>query len=205
MDTSIRLQGVLTLLNQYDLDVSHSNQVRRLSETVFKQLRHLAICRSEEPIYLIAGALLHDIGRCINPDLHEIHSQALILKHGIDGFSNAEVEAIACIARYHRLSNQNPQNTGLAALPADWQKTVRIAAGIIRIADGLDDGHRGAVKKVKIDLIGPMVQFNLTGGEIEAEIKAAEMKKDLFEHTFQLHCKFIAFKRAETSNLGSRA
>ncbi len=182
----------MNLRDRYDLDASHSDQVRRLSESVFLQLQHLEICGNVELIYLTAGALLHDIGRCIDPDLHEIHSQALILKHGIDGFNAAEIEVIACIARYHRLLSQEQRETGLATLSTDWQKTVRIAAGIIRIADGLDVGHCEAVKKVKIDLKRSVAQFNLTGGEIEAEIKAAEMKKDLFEQTFQLYCKFIA-------------
>lgn len=203
MNTIEKNQGVLALRDRFAVDIPHSNQVRRLAESIFDQLKLLPLCDGENPVYLIAGALLHDIGQWIDQEQHEKHSQALILKHGLPGFNDLELRIIACIARYHRRTSPEVKHHEFADLPVKWQNTVRIAASILRIADGLDEQHQNNVQYIDIQIEGQTAHFYLTGTNLGNEIKAAILKRELFEETLQLQCKFIALNSAESKIIRS--
>ena len=203
MNTLEKIQGVLALRDRFAADIPHSDQVRRLAESIFDQLKQLPLCDGEDPVYLIAGALLHDIGQWIDLQQHEKHSQALILKHGLPGFNDLELRVIACIARYHRRTNPEVRHPEFVDLPVEWQNTVRIAASILRIADGLDEQHQNTVQNIEIQIKGQTANFYLTGTNLGNEIKAAILKRELLEETLQLQCKFIALNSAESKNIRS--
>ncbi len=203
MNTLEKIQGVLALRDRYTIDIPHSNQVRRLAESIFDQLKFSQLIDRENPGYLIAGALLHDIGQWIDQEQHEKHSQAMILMHGLPGFNQVELSVIACITRYHRRISPEMRHPEFADLSAEWQNTVRIAAGILRIADGLDEQHQNTVQNIEIQIEGQTVHFYLTGTSLGNEIRAAILKRELFEETLQLQCKFITLNSAESKNIGS--
>ncbi len=203
MNTIEKIQGVLALRDRFAIDIPHSNQVRRLAKSIFDQLEELPMCNREDPVYLIASALLHDVGQWIDQEQHEKHSRALILRHGLPGFNDLELRVIACIARYHRRTNPEVWHPEFADLPAEWQNTVRIAAGILRIADGLDEQHQNTVQNIDIQIEGQTAHFYLTGTNLGNEIKAAILKRELLEETLQLQCKFIALNSAESKNIRS--
>jgi len=58
-------------------------------------------------------------------------------------------------------------------------------AAILRIADGLDYGHRGAVKGVTAN-IGDEAVLHLDADQAGPETAAALRKADLFEHVYGL-------------------
>ena len=51
---------------------------------------------------LEAAALLHDIGYYVDSKAHNKHSRDMVIKHGLEGFSDKETLMTASICRYHR-------------------------------------------------------------------------------------------------------
>lgn len=185
------LKKVLALRDRYDDDHQHSDQVARLSLILFKELEDYAGYRELDPIYLEAGALLHDIGQWIGLRSHHKHSRDLILRDGIEGFRKKELMAIACIARYHRKNPPLPDHKIYRNLPEKWQHQVRLLSGILRVADGMDRTHRSLVKGVNLKKRNTGFYFYLTADrEISSEIWGALRKKDLLEEILGSICTF---------------
>jgi exopolyphosphatase/guanosine-5'-triphosphate,3'-diphosphate pyrophosphatase len=65
------------------------------------------------------------------------------------GFNDAEIELVAQIARYHRRSAPKASHVEWAALAERAQRVVRVAAGLLRLAIGLDRSHRQSVVGVR--------------------------------------------------------
>jgi exopolyphosphatase/guanosine-5'-triphosphate,3'-diphosphate pyrophosphatase len=63
-------------------------------------------------------------------------------------FTDREIELIAQVARYHRKSAPKKKHAEFAALGKDDQRRVRVLAGILRVAVGLDRNHAGRVAAV---------------------------------------------------------
>lgn len=57
---------------------------------------------------------------------------------------------VATIARYHRGSEPRAKHVGFGALSAENRRRVEILSAILRVADGLDRGHIGAIARVKV-------------------------------------------------------
>ena len=84
------------------------------------------------------------MGLFVSHDGHHKHSYYVIRNsEHLTGFTDAEIELIAQVARYHRKSAPKPKHEAFAALDEDDQTIVRTLAGILRVAIGLDRAHRG--------------------------------------------------------------
>ena len=60
--------------------------------------------------------------------------------------------------------------------------TCELAAGILRIADGLDRNHISVVKNVDVNISGNRIEFcSETAGSASSEMFAAQKKADLLE------------------------
>jgi exopolyphosphatase/guanosine-5'-triphosphate,3'-diphosphate pyrophosphatase len=62
----------------------------------------------------------------------------------------AEQIAVANVARYHRGAEPQKKHLNYRALDSDWRETVVRLAAILRVADGFDRGHDGAVDSLKV-------------------------------------------------------
>lgn len=96
------------------------------------------------------AALLHDVGYHINYDRHHKHSYHLILHADLLGVTPEEQVLIANVARYHRGAAPRKKHRNFRELDKDLRERVRKLAGILRVADGLDRGHVGAVAGLKV-------------------------------------------------------
>jgi exopolyphosphatase/guanosine-5'-triphosphate,3'-diphosphate pyrophosphatase len=99
---------------------------------------------------LVAAALLHDVGYVINYSKHHKHSYHLILHSGLPGFTQRELELIACIARYHRGAHPKPKHTMFARLSPPERRVVRRLAGMLRLAVGLDRSHAQEIQRIRL-------------------------------------------------------
>lgn len=73
----------------------------------------------------------------------------LIMHADFPGFSAAEVEIIANVARYHRRAHPRRKHPNFARLdPVDRQR-VRMLSALLRLAAGLDRTHTPAVTGVR--------------------------------------------------------
>ncbi len=198
-----RLRGVHAVGRRFGYEEAHAHQVSRFAESLFDYL-----CRSNlssnlnrhRRTMLSAAALLHDIGYHIAHESHHKHSLYLIRNSELTGFSEAERDVIAHVARYHRGSEPKERHDSFAALNQTDQDTVTSLAAILRIADALDRRHDNRVSDLRCVRNGRLVQVELfSTANCDREIFAAEQKCALFERVFNCRLTFTrraALKRA---------
>jgi len=128
--------------------------------------------------------LLHDIGLFISQDQHHIHSYYVIRNSELLGFTEDEKELMANISRYHRKSHPKIKHSNFVTLPNEDKIKVLWLSSILRVADGLDRGHAGAVKRIHLKKLEKKCILSIYAkkGHIpDLEIWGAGRKKSLFE------------------------
>jgi exopolyphosphatase/guanosine-5'-triphosphate,3'-diphosphate pyrophosphatase len=182
---------VLDLARRCDWHQSHSEHVARLCLELFDALRPMHGLGTEQRELIEYGALLHDIGWHIARERHHKHSQYLILHGDLKNFTREEIRIIANIARYHRKANPKSSHKGFARLSAQGRRVVRIGAALLRIADGLDRSHSGAVSGLSCRITRKRVEITLKSrGDAELELWAARSKRDFFDEVFSRSLRF---------------
>ena len=148
---TIRERSVFELASKYKFLKEHALQVKKLALSLFDQTKGtLHNYGNNEKELLGAAAILHDIGSLITHNDHHKHSYYLIRHSGLLGFNDEEVELIANFARYHRQSNPKDNHPNFQNLPREHKKIVKELSSILRIAEGLDKGHKCAIKDIEI-------------------------------------------------------
>ena len=183
----IRLSSVRHLAHKLHFEKDHSEHVAMLALALFDQTAALHRCGAYERELLEAAAILHEVGLFISHERHHQHSYYLIRNAELLGFREDEKEIIANIARYHRKSHPKTKHEDYFRLPDASRRIVRMMAGILRIADGLDRTHRNVVKGVRVVVGGKRVLLRprlKKGMKAELEIWGAKQKKSLFEEEF---------------------
>jgi exopolyphosphatase/guanosine-5'-triphosphate,3'-diphosphate pyrophosphatase len=198
-----RLRGVQAVGRRFGYEEAHAQQVTRLAERIFDYLSRSNLPTNldrHRRTMLSAAALLHDVGYHIAHDAHHKHSLYLIKHSELTGFSEAEREVIANVARYHRGSEPKDRHENFAALDEVDRETVNSLSAILRIADALDRRHDSRVTDLRCVRNGRVVHIELASpANCDREIVAAEQKREFFEKIFNCRLEFsrrAALKRA---------
>ncbi len=147
--SDLRRRSVLRLAGQMDEDPAHSAQVARLALAVFDATAPRHGLGDDSREVLEAAALLANVGLFVSHAGHHKHSYYVIRNSEmLTGFTDREIELIAQVARYHRKSAPRKKHPEFAALGRDDQHRVRVLAGILRVAVGLDRNHGARVQAV---------------------------------------------------------
>lgn len=190
-----KLRGVHAVGRRFGYEEAHAHQVARFAEKIFDQLALAYQLTRHQRTLLSAAALLHDVGYHIANESHHKHALYLIKHSELTGFSEAEREVIANIARYHRGSPPKERHQDYAALNQTDRETVLNLSAILRVADALDRSHDSRVRDIRFVYEGATAQLQLRSTlDCDKEILAAEQKSDLFQHIF--NCKLIFSRRA---------
>ena len=149
-----------------DPDFAHSERVARLALEIYDGLvaRGLfAVAKSrlglstngagiEARASLYAAALLHDVGKSKGNKGHHKVSFELIKGHGTPlGWKPETTARAAIVARFHCGALPSRTHKALRDLFPDEQKIVIRLSAILRLANALDSGHDGQIRKVKIE------------------------------------------------------
>jgi exopolyphosphatase/guanosine-5'-triphosphate,3'-diphosphate pyrophosphatase len=186
-----RLLGVHAVGRRFGYEESHAHQVAKLAEKIFDSLAESAELTRHQRTLLSAAALLHDIGYHIAHESHHKHTLYLIKHSELTGFSEAERDVIANIARYHRGPTPKERHPEFAALNSADQETVMKLGAIVRIADALDRSHESRVSSLRCDREDDAVHIQLRSPvDCESEILEADRKRDMFEQAFQCELDF---------------
>jgi exopolyphosphatase/guanosine-5'-triphosphate,3'-diphosphate pyrophosphatase len=121
-----------------------------VSEQLFTNLREQLGLKKDTLLYLLLAAYLHDIGMFIHNRGHDKHSEYIISSLNLFRLSDAEINMIACIARYHRKSYPNETHPLYNSLPHDKQIIVQKLSSILRLANALDRSHMQKIKKIEV-------------------------------------------------------
>jgi exopolyphosphatase/guanosine-5'-triphosphate,3'-diphosphate pyrophosphatase len=129
----------------------HARQVQRLALQLFDAIgARLGLVATDRRI-LADASLLHDVGYHINYQGHNKHSYHLIVHADLLGMSPDEQVILAHVARYHRgTAPDKKKHTAFGALDKPLRTRIRRLSAILRVADGFDRGHVGAVDRLKV-------------------------------------------------------
>ena len=189
----IRRRSVVELAERCNFNTEHARQVARLALAVFDQTVDLHGLGPREREWLEYGALLHDVGVHISYEDHHKHSAYLIRNGGLRGFEPAEVETIAQIARYHRLSAPKKSHPEFGALKAPLRKTVKYLGAILRLAEGLERSHAQVVRNLDMHRRDSHLLVRLTTtGDAELELWAAARHAKPLSRVLGAELKFEA-------------
>ncbi|HEX9259886.1 MAG TPA: hypothetical protein VF855_10155, partial [Acidimicrobiales bacterium] len=190
-------RSVQLLAELCDEEPEHSRHVAGLALDLFDATQSVhgldEGCRG----YLEAGALLANVGLFVSHSKHHLHSYYIIRNsERLSGFTDAEVELIALIARYHRKSAPKPSHLEYSRLPHADQHIVRSLAGILRVAIALDRGHEGRVERVDAvaddDEVEVQVVPSSAGADLTLELYTANERKGLLEEVLGRRVRVVA-------------
>jgi exopolyphosphatase / guanosine-5'-triphosphate,3'-diphosphate pyrophosphatase len=128
----------------------HAIQVRRIALQLFDALGARIGCEAGDRQILADAALLHDVGYHINYDKHHKHSYHLILHAALLGIAPEDQVVLANVARYHRGAEPKKSQRTFGSLDRRLRRRIRRLSALLRVADGFDRGHAGAIERVKV-------------------------------------------------------
>lgn len=184
------------LFEKYCENKEHAKEVKKYSLMLLNALKNsvkeYADISQKAEKYLEDAALLHDIGYCIEKKSHHKHSMNMIIQEGLENFTKQETKIIANIARYHRgaFPDINKHET-FAELSAEEQKLVEKLGAIVRLADGLDKPHKNLILRMETKETADAVDIYIKTIGFKPNLKMANEKKDLLEHTLKKKINFL--------------
>jgi exopolyphosphatase/guanosine-5'-triphosphate,3'-diphosphate pyrophosphatase len=174
----------------------HARHVQRLALGLYDALGSRLGCEPTDRQLLADAALLHDVGYHINYEKHHKHSYHLILHAELLGMSPVEQVAVANVARYHRGAPPKKSHDNFGRLdPALRRRIVRLSA-ILRVADGLDRGHVGAVESVEARITSRAIRLrvvpNPRASTLRLELWGASRKSQLLAEVAGVPVEIVA-------------
>jgi exopolyphosphatase/guanosine-5'-triphosphate,3'-diphosphate pyrophosphatase len=180
-----RLESVRAFARKCRSGERHCEQVALLAGEIFDGVHERFDVPADARELLTAGALLHDIGYMINHAKHHKHAYHLILHGDLQGFTQREIDVIANVARYHRKAFPRKRHENFARLDRGDRRLVRVLAGILRVADGLDRTHTQRVTGVTCEVRRGQIRLSLQApSDPRVEIWDAERKAGLLAEAF---------------------
>jgi len=145
-----RERSIRDLCERCRYEKKHASAVQTLALRLFDAIADRLELGPADRAVLADAALTHDIGYHINYDRHHKHSYHLIIHADLLGLTPEEQVLIANVARYHRGAAPKKKHRNFSALDRPLRRRVRALAAILRVADGFDRGHVGAVDTLKV-------------------------------------------------------
>lgn len=190
-ELDIRRESVYELGFRCNWNRAHSEQVAMLCLQLFDQLCALHGLDGRYRELLEYSALLHNVGTFISISSHHKHSQYIIMNADLRGFTPAETLIIGNVARYHRKSPPSEKHSLYAQLRPAARKAVDVLSGILRVANGLERGHRQNILSLRASAGAGKIVIALQGrDEPDIEIWAAELMKSWLEEVLQCSIVF---------------
>ncbi|HEX4868214.1 MAG TPA: Ppx/GppA phosphatase family protein [Acidimicrobiales bacterium] len=183
--SDLRRRSVEVLADAMDEDPAHARHVARLALALFDGTAPLHGVDSAARELLEAAALLSNVGLFLSHAQHHKHGYYVIRNTDrLTGFTDHEVELIALVVRYHRKSEPKAKHPEFAALDEADQELVRVLAGLLRVAIGLDRTHSAVVTDVDVRIDDGGVTIDLDpapGADTGLERYAASTRCGLLE------------------------
>lgn len=191
--SNLRFETIIELAKRYNVYDKHSQHIRQISLKLFEVLQDYHKLGEYEKELLECSAILHDIGYWISHDQHHKHSYYIITHSDLPGFTNDETEIIGTIARFHRKSLPKKSHVEFAKFNEKNQFIIKVLAGILRIAEGIDRRQKQYVSDILINLIDAnqnIFEIKLLPADIKVsidiEIWGAKRRKQLLEDTLNI-------------------
>jgi exopolyphosphatase/guanosine-5'-triphosphate,3'-diphosphate pyrophosphatase len=100
------------------------------------------------------------------------------------------------VARYHRGAEPKKKHREFGQLERENRRRIRLLAAILRLADGLDRGHVGAVRRVKVRFLDRAVRVMLVPhsrtSSVRLEVWGGSRKSGLLEKVIGRTVELVA-------------
>ena len=164
----LRRANLLRLARQLDPDPEHAEHTALLACQLFDRSQSLHGLGDDARELLEAAAIVHNVGLFISHSSHHKHSYYVIRNsEQLTGFTEHEIELIAVVARYHRKSRPSEKHGEFAALDAADQRLVRLLAGMLRVAIGLDRRHAGVVQTMRVNITDDLMRIEPVPNDLD--------------------------------------
>ncbi|WP_010251332.1 Ppx/GppA phosphatase family protein [Acetivibrio cellulolyticus] len=150
---------------KYAVDEVHSAFIEKLTLSMFDQMLRVHMLGDKERLYLRVASILHDVGKYLNHNGHDIHSYNIVRFLDIMGFSDEELNLVANIVRYHSDDIPDLSHENYRVLSPSQQIVVSKLAVILRMAEALDISHKQKIKDIKISKVGNELYFDIAARE----------------------------------------
>jgi CHAD domain-containing protein len=135
-----------------DSDLQHNRRVSRFAVQIHDSLAQLGMLKGADKNsreLLKAAAMVHEVGRFAGNKNHHKSTHRMVSNlDRIVGWTRQEVMTMASVARYHR--GALPQASRLRDIPIAQRKIITLLAGILRLANALDDERDGQIQRIKV-------------------------------------------------------
>jgi len=181
-----RRDALLSMARHYDVDMDFAEHVRDLSLQLFAGLKSLHGLGAEFSEWMSAAAMLHEVGAFINRSGRRRHTHYIVAHSDIFGYSVLQRQMIAAIARYVGKSRPSPDDAILKRFTPAERNGIRRSVVLLRLARALNQGRRGAVRKVAVHARGGKVVLAVTAkrGGAELEMWAIAKERSYFREVF---------------------
>jgi exopolyphosphatase / guanosine-5'-triphosphate,3'-diphosphate pyrophosphatase len=183
---SQRRTALLDLARHYRVDVKAAEHVRELALKLYNGLAKVHQLPPEYEDWISAAAMLFEVGSYINRAGHRRHAYYIISNSEIFGYTVHQRELIGAIARYLGKSRPMPDARPLNPLTAKERELMPKAVMLLRLAQALDQGRRGAVQDVEVQIQEARVTLNLftKRGGADLELWAINKERAYFREVF---------------------
>jgi len=151
--SDLRRSNAQRLSQQLDPDHRHAEFCARLAVRLFDQTTDVHGLGQADRELLDMAALVHNVGLAISHASHHKHTYYIVRNsEQLTGFTDSELEVLAQVARYHRKGHPSARHAEFSSLKPKNKRRVKVLAGLLRVAIGLDRGHTGAVGDVVLSM-----------------------------------------------------
>jgi exopolyphosphatase/pppGpp-phosphohydrolase len=204
LKTTDILEEAIGLHGGDDFEHRHARQVTKLSLKLFDKLQPLHRMGNSERIWLRVASLLHDVGRSVSGEYHNKASRDIIVNEANLPFRKRVRKMIGLVARYHKGEMPTDTHKYYRRLDDDDKRCVKMLAGILRLADGLDARHKELVTDLACGVRGGRIIIYIVGDD-GIDFHKAVRKADLFEQAFgfEVEIRAAAAGKVRDKNLDS--
>ncbi|MCB9936569.1 MAG: Ppx/GppA family phosphatase [Planctomycetes bacterium] len=193
---NVRLASAHELIAHTGADRKRAEHLAGLALAIFDGTRRLHRLERRHRDLLETAALLDGIGRGMNYLDREHISYQLIRGGGLRGLTDREIEIIGLTARYSRRGSPKERHRHFSEMDTDGQHVVRVLAGILRIALGLDRGGRGVARSAHCRVHNGVLKiFAHVSNNGDLELAAARAATKLFSQAIDSDIQVCASRR----------
>jgi exopolyphosphatase / guanosine-5'-triphosphate,3'-diphosphate pyrophosphatase len=147
---SVRQRSALNLAQKYRVNLDNARQVAQFALSLFDQTRgQLHQWGPDERELLWTAAILHNSGHYISHSAHHKHSYYLVRNGGLLGYTDAEIEIIANLARYHRKGAPKKKHESYQSLGKAERQLIDQLSALLKVAVALDRRQINAIQSVR--------------------------------------------------------
>jgi exopolyphosphatase/guanosine-5'-triphosphate,3'-diphosphate pyrophosphatase len=183
---SQRRDALLTLGKHYEADLQFAERVRDLALKLFGGLKKVHQLPAEYAEWLVAAAMLHEVGAYVNRAGRRRHTYYIISHSEIFGYTVHQRQVIAAIARYVGKSRPAPDARPMRPLAAEEKLLVPKAVVLLRLARALQQSRRGVVTDLGVKVQAETVSLQLVTkrGSADLELWALNKERPYFRSVF---------------------